>query len=98
MPSRSGRGRRAGVDFLVCFGCGGITCYFRSFFELRTDTAENSEAGLPHFEAQSRNPYILGFLRRLHNEARPRERSDRGSFLPLGLKSLIPGCVQGVII
>ena len=47
------------------------------------------------------------------DEARPRERSDRGRFLPLGKKSLfiirqsfalrqkklfIPGCVQGAII
>ena len=47
------------------------------------------------------------------NEARPRERSDRGRFLPMGQKKLfimkpffacrqrslfIPGCVQGAII
>ena len=33
-PSRSGRGRRAAVDFVVCCECGGI-----SFFLLRTHTA-----------------------------------------------------------
>ena len=31
-------------------------------------------------------------------EARPRERSDRDRFLPLGQKGLfIPGCVRGAI-
>ena len=30
-PSRGGRGRRAAVDFMVCFGCGG---FFRVFFFL----------------------------------------------------------------
>ena len=29
-PSRAGRGRRAAVNFVVCFGCGGIS--FFSFF------------------------------------------------------------------
>ena len=28
-PSRGGRGRRAAVDFMVCFGCGGIYFQFR---------------------------------------------------------------------
>ena len=37
-PSRGGRGRRAAVDFVVCFGCGGILFSF-SFFFLRTHTA-----------------------------------------------------------
>ena len=31
-PSRGGRGRRAAVDFVVCFGCGGI--FSRFFFRL----------------------------------------------------------------
>ena len=35
----------------------------------------------------------------IYNRARPRERGDRGLFLPIGKKSLfIPGCVQGAII
>ena len=34
-----------------------------------------------------------------HDDARPRERSDRGGFLPIGQESFfIPGCVQGAII
>ena len=33
-----------------------------------------------------------------YNEARPRERSGRGRFFPIGPKSFfIPGCVQGAI-
>ena len=33
-PSRGGRGRRAAVDFVVCFGCGGIFSpfFFSPFF------------------------------------------------------------------
>ena len=31
-PSRSGRLRRAAVDFVVCFGCGGIFSFFFLFF------------------------------------------------------------------
>ena len=54
-PSRVGRGRRAAVDFVVCFGLGG--------FFMR-----------PCFAFRAKKP--------LHNEARPRERSDRGRFLP----------------
>ena len=35
----------------------------------------------------------------LRNEARPKERIDRESFLPLGKKIFfVPGCVQGAII
>ena len=33
-PSRGGRGRRAAVDFVVCFGCGGISCFFPPIFFL----------------------------------------------------------------
>ena len=29
-PSRAGRGRLAAVDFVVCFGCGGISFFFSS--------------------------------------------------------------------
>ena len=47
-PSRVGRGRRAAVDFVVCSGCGGISCFFFVFF-LRTHTACcKYEAALPH--------------------------------------------------
>ena len=31
-PSRGGRGRRAAVGFVVCSGCGGISCFFSFFF------------------------------------------------------------------
>ena len=37
MPSRGGRDRRAAVDFVVCFGCGGI--YFVFFFVLFSSNA-----------------------------------------------------------
>ena len=30
-PSRGGRGRRAAVDFVVCFGWGGLIRVFREF-------------------------------------------------------------------
>ena len=35
-PSRGGRGRRAAVDFVVCFGCGEILFFFRVVFFERT--------------------------------------------------------------
>ena len=40
-PSRGGRGRRAAVDFAVCFEWGGFFqfFFFRLFFCLRMDTA-----------------------------------------------------------
>ena len=61
-------------------------CFFLRFFFLRTHTAA------------SMRPPCLIYLS-TSNEARPRERSDRGRFLPLSEKSLfISGCVQGVII
>ena len=31
-PSRGGSGRPAAVDFVVCFGCGGISFFFSCFF------------------------------------------------------------------
>ena len=47
-PSRGGHGHRAAVDFVVSFGCGRISCYFFSFFLLRTHTACcKYEAALP---------------------------------------------------
>ena len=52
-PSGVGRGGRAAVDFVVCFGLGGLLSDF--FF--------------------------------VFNEARPRERRDRGRFSPLGKKT-----------
>ena len=41
MPSRVGRGRRAAVDFVVCFGWGGefFGFFFSSLFFIRTHTA-----------------------------------------------------------
>ena len=47
--------------------------------------------------ASAREPCLMYLS--TSNEASPRERSDRGRFLPLGQESLfIPGCVQGTII
>ena len=48
-PSRGGRGRQDAVDFVVCFGRGGISCFFFSFVFLRTHTAFcKYEAALPN--------------------------------------------------
>ena len=89
MPSRVARGGRAVVDFVVVFGWGGffrdLVFYLFFFFEHTRPAA-------------SMRPSCLIYLS-ISNEARPRERSDRGRFLPLGQKSLfIPACVQGAII
>ena len=50
MPSRDRRGRRASVDLVVYFGCGGIFLYFFSlYFFIRTYTACcKYETALPH--------------------------------------------------
>ena len=75
-PSRVDRGRRDAVDFVVCFGCGGFFLYFFScfFFFQRTRPAG------------SMRPPCLIYIS-TSNEASPRERSDRGRFLPLGKKA-----------
>ena len=88
-PSRRGRGRRAAVDIVVCLGRGEFfSVFFSDFVFLRTNTAYCK------YEATFCLIYLF-----TSNEARPKERSDRGRFLPLGEKSLfIPGCVQGAII
>ena len=60
--------------------------FFRFFFFERTRPA-----------ATMRPPCLIYLS--TSNEARLRERSDRGRFLPIGKKSLfIPGCVQGANI
>ena len=74
MPARAARGRRAAVDFVVCFGRGGFFSFFRLYFFERTRPAA------------SMGPTCLIYLS-TSNEARPRERSDRGRFLPLRKKS-----------
>ena len=100
-PSRVGRGRRAAVDFVVCFGWGVFFRVFCSFFSFeRTRPA-----------ASTRRPCLMYLPPSI--ESRPRERRDRGRFLPFGQKSVfvmrpffayrqkslfIPGCVQGAII
>ena len=49
-PSRDGRGRPAAVDFVVCFGCGGISFLFLFVFFLRMHKACcKDEAALSHF-------------------------------------------------
>ena len=72
---RVGRRRRAAVDFVVCYVCGGISFILRFF----------------HFEctrpAASMRPPCLIYLS-TSNEARPRERCDLGRFLPIGQKIL----------
>ena len=60
--------------------------FFSFFFFERTRPA-----------ASMRTPYLIYLS--TSNEARPRERSDRGRWLPLRQKGpFIPGCVQGAII
>ena len=100
-PCRGSRGHRAAVDFVKCFGVDFFVFFFSIFFFF--------ERIRP---AASINPPCLIYLS-TNNEARPRERSDRGCFLPIGKKSLfimrpfvafrqkslfITGCVQGAII
>ena len=46
---RGGRNRPAAADLVVCFGCGGISCFFSLFFFERTRPAAKHEAALPHF-------------------------------------------------
>ena len=104
MPSRIGRGRWAAVDFVVCFGWGGrfFRVFFSEFFFLRTHTAcckfeatscliylsTSNEARQDEGAKRPRPFFAFRAKRPLHDEARPRERSDRSSFLPLGQKSL----------
>ena len=66
-PCRGGRGRWAAVGFVVCFGCGGISCFFSFFFFERKRPAA------------SMRPPCLIFLY-TSNEARLTERRDRGFF------------------
>ena len=70
-PSRGGRGRRAAVNFVVCFGCGGIS-FFSFFFFERTRPAASmrplcliylSTSNIPieasEFWSQRHKAYIL---------------------------------------
>ena len=76
------------ISWCVFGGAGFFRAFFFDFFFLQTHTA------CCKYEAASCLIYLS-----TTNEARPREPSDRGRFLPLGEKSLfIPGCVQGAII
>ena len=85
MPSRGGHGRRAAVDFVVCFGWGDFffVFFFPIFFLLRTHTA------CCKYEAASCLIYLS-----TSNEARPRERSDRCRFLPLKTTSSYLGAYR----
>ena len=64
-PSRVGRGRRASVDFVVCFGCDGISflfVYFVFFLECtRPATREATEAVFCP-EAKKRGAYRVPLL------------------------------------
>ena len=77
VPSRGGRGRRAAVDIVVCVGRGGLFFVFVFsvffFFERTRPTA-------------SMRPPYLNYIS-TSNEATPRERNDRGFFLPLVIKA-----------
>ena len=84
--SRGGRARRAAVDFVVCFGCDGMSLLFSRFFFVFERTRPAASMRLPCL--------IYLFI---SNEARPRERSDRGRSMPRQ-KAFIPGCVQDAII
>ena len=46
--SRGGRDHRAAVDFVVCFGCGGISCLFFRFYSSNAHGRLKYEATLPH--------------------------------------------------
>ena len=77
--SRGGHVRQAPAAFVVCSGWGGFFLVFLStFFLFRTHTA------FCKYEATSCLVYISTSN---DTEARPRERSDRGRFLPLGKKA-----------
>ena len=76
------------ISWCVLGGADFSVFFFFDFFFLRTHTA------CCKYEAASCLIYLS-----TSNEARPRERSDRGRFLPLGQESLfIPGCVQSSIV
>ena len=100
--SRGGRGRSADVGFVVCHRWGGIfSCFFSTFFSsnahgllyqvsmrprfasftslLVVRKADRAKRPRPFFAFRAKKP--------LQNEARPRERSDRGRFLLLGKKT-----------
>ena len=81
MPSRVRCGRRAAVEFVVCFGWGG---FFRVFFSRMFFFFERTRP------AASMRPPFASFtsLILLSNEARPKERGDRGRLLLLRRKSL----------
>ena len=86
-PSRGGRGRPVAVDLVVCFRWGDLFCFcffFRFLFPPRTHTAYCK------YEAVSCLIYLSNI-----NEARPKGRSDRGRFLPLGKKTFHTGVRRG---
>ena len=72
MRPQVGRGRRAAVDFVVCFGWGGF--FFRVFFPILFSFERTRPA------ASMRPPCLIHLS--TSTETRPRERSDRSRFLP----------------
>ena len=85
------------VWFLVF---GGISCVF-SFSSLRTHPASagTRQLCLMYLSTSNEAVFSLQANKPLRNEARPRERINRGRFLPLGQQTFfVPGCVLGAII
>ena len=75
-PSRGGRGRWAAVDFVVFLGGADFFVFFFELFFFFERTRP----------AASMRPPCLIYLS-TSNEAKPKERSDRGRFLPSGEKA-----------
>ena len=88
-PSRGDRIRRAAVDFEVGFGCGGISLFVDLFFfEERIRPAASIMPPCPIYLFLSKEAvFAFRATKLLHNRARPRERSDRDRFFPIGKKA-----------
>ena len=89
MPSRVGRGRRAAVDFVVCFGWGGFFSVCFSFFVFVFFFERTRPAA-------SMRPSCLSYLP-TSTEARSRERSDRGLFFLQAKSLFIPGLASYIL-
>ena len=111
-PSRGGRGCRAAVDFVVCFGCGrNFLCYFFSifFFERTLPAASMRPPCLIYLSTSTGVRTGCPYLSSLYVclcvcqcaciKFVVFNEQGRGRFLHEGKKKLfIPGCGQGAII